>query len=137
MGTSIPLASRNIRPRKGASPPGYEDRDVAGEYRRKLGRYLSDLREAAGMAQKEVSDLTGAWHTAVSSYETERGSLPPENYVMMADAFSVDRVEFARTMLRYTNPWLYQMLFAPDDQGLAAELKAIPTRMGRAKKFSD
>ena len=106
--------------------------DIAYSYRRHIGRYLRDLRDEAGLTQAEVAKHLGVVPTTVSSFELGRGAPSPERYDALAALFGVDRAEFGRFLLRYTNPWLYDMLFESREQ---QSTKAIPERIRRRGRY--
>ena len=53
--------------------------------------------------------------------------MPPHLWEDMAKALEVDPKEFAKFMLRYTNPWAYGLIFGMTPE-LRAELNTIPER---------
>ncbi|WP_428539258.1 helix-turn-helix domain-containing protein [Rhodopila sp.] len=65
------------------------NRDIGHEERRKIGRYISDLREAKGMTQLELGDQLGVRNTYISAIELGRTSISPERYGQLADALGV------------------------------------------------
>ena len=62
--------------------------------------------------------------------EVGRSSLPPERLADVADILGVDRQDFSKTYLRWTNPWVYQLLLEPTDKKLQKELERIQPRVG-------
>lgn len=122
-----PLQRRGLTPKEDGTLPA----DVAYEYRRVIGAWLRDRRLAVGMTQREVGEALGdLGNTAVSAIEVGRSSLAPEHYEILAKIYKVDPQEFARFMLRWTNPWLYLMLLTPNDRGLRKELAGLSRRAG-------
>jgi transcriptional regulator with XRE-family HTH domain len=105
--------------------------DIAYEYRRKIGAYLRELREGADMTQDEVARHLGMGHSAVSACELGRSTISPENYEKLAQLFGTDEREMGMFLLRYTNPWLYAMVF--DDAGAKKALRLVPHRVGPDK----
>ncbi len=86
-----------------------------------MGRYIRELREAAGLTQLELAlrlDLPNA--KFISWVETGRGNLSPARADEMADILGADRKEFATRLLRFTNPYLYRTIFGDD-----AELRKL------------
>ena len=102
-------------------------RDIPHDYRRYVGQWLRDLRVQSNLRQQDVADVLGLGFTAVSAMETGRTSVPPEQYEAMANVLGVDHVEFGKTMLRYSNPWAYKMIFGADRK-LTDELSELPGR---------
>ena len=129
-----PLLGRS-GPRNGkGSPPSDLAGDIGHDYRRKVGAYLQDARLRApnaegtrGLTQAEVAHELGVWHSAVSSWEVGRASIPPERYDEIATLYGLNRKKFATFLLRYSNPWLYAMMF--HDQEAVSDIKHIPDRI--------
>lgn len=129
-----PLLGRS-GPRSGkGSTPSDLAADIGHDYRRAVGAYLQDARLRApnshgtrGLTQSEVGKELGIWHSAVSGWEVGRQSLPPERYEDLCKLYGLNRKKFAMFLLRYSNPWLYAMLF--DDKEVREELSHIPERI--------
>ena len=99
------------------------------EWRETLGQYIGDLRNERGMTGQDLADAVGMnSRQFISAIETEQTSVPPERVAAFADALKVPRAEFARTVLRYQNPWLYADI-AGLDADLAAELENVAERI--------
>lgn len=109
---------------------GDDLRDMAYEYRRAAGIRLRAIREAAGLTQRELATAMDIVPTAVSAWETGRIALAPERYARFADVFDLEHIDFAKEMLRWTNPWLYVMIFPNDAtaQDVREELASISER---------
>lgn len=103
---------------------GLHDAELAYRYRRTVGLRLAELREAAGMTQRDLSKLLDCGETAISALENGRNSLAPERYEQIATIFKLDRKEWGRFLLRYTDPRLYVLLFGVDSQRLVDDLHA-------------
>jgi len=122
---SRPLHGRNARGSTGSDL----GRDIPHDYRRKVGAWIRERRLASQLTQQDLANQLGVGFTAISAIEVGRGSVPPERYEAMADALGIDHEEFAKVMLRYSNPWAYGMLFGKDRK-LKDELKEMPERVG-------
>lgn len=93
-------------PQKGLGAAAVQD------LRREGGRWLKELRERAGLSQRQLAVKVGAEHyTFISQLETGRGRISPERYLDWAEALDVEPRAFVRTILRYYNPVTYQILF--------------------------
>lgn len=112
------------------SKPSDLTRDVAHDYRRTVGAWIQHHRSDKDLTQKELGDLIGVGPTAISAIELGRGSIPPERYEVLATVLGIPLETFGMTMLRYTNPWCYAMIFGKDDKKLRDDLETIPTRGG-------
>lgn len=86
--------------------------ELAKQLRKEQGEYLAFLRKRAGLTQAEVSKgLAYDWASVVGSHEQGDSNLPPEHYVTFANLVGVDPKEFVRNILRFHNPWAWQVLF--------------------------
>jgi len=82
------------------------------ELRREAGRWLRGLREAKGLSQRDLAQMTGTeYYTFVSQLETGRGRIPPENYLQWAKALGVEPKVFVKTLMQYYDPVTYDILF--------------------------
>ena len=104
------------------------DRDIAYDYRRVIGRYIRRLRTDAEMTQDELGKVLGMGTTGVSALETGRSVISPDRYATLADTFGVSHEGMAKFILRYTNPWLYGMLFGVGSGDLKADLNEMASR---------
>ena len=104
-------------------------RDLGYEYRRRLGAWVRQARLAVGLTQQQLADRLGVGFTAISAVENGRNNIPPERYELLAEALGVDKQDFGRLVLRWTNPWLYALLFGDGEHSLKEDLGAIPERL--------
>jgi len=89
--------------------------DTVQELRREGGRYLRELREAAGLSQRQLAALIGVeFYTFVSQIETGRGRIPPDSYRTWAKALGVEPRAFVRDLMRFYDPVTHDILFATD-----------------------
>lgn len=123
--------TRRPGPKMSASGSDGPPPEIAYEYRRIVGAYLRDRRLDADLTQRELADSLGVINTFISSYEVGRTSVPPEHFEPLGKLLGLDPVEFAKFLLRYTNPWLWLMLFDPDDKKLRIKLAKLSPRAGR------
>jgi transcriptional regulator with XRE-family HTH domain len=83
--------------------------------RRKGGQYVKSLRVAAEMTQRELALKIGLdYYTFISQIENGQGRVPPDLYAAFADALEVDRREFVREILKFYDPFTYQILFTSE-----------------------
>jgi len=83
--------------------------------RDRAGVWLRDLRERRGLSQRELAARVGAeYYTFISRLETGRGRVPPDHYLIWAQALGIDKREFVRTLMSFYDPVTYGILF---DQG--------------------
>ncbi len=89
--------------------------DSVRELRREGGRYLRDLRETAGLSQRQLATLIGVeFYTFVSQIETGRGRIPPDSYRTWAKALGVEPRSFVRELMRFYDPITHDILFTMD-----------------------
>lgn len=90
--------------------------------RRKGGRYLKELRIAAGLTQREVAEALGMKHyTFVSQMEAGKGRLPTDLYQDFADVVGIDVKNLAKNCLKFWDPYTYAALFKEDVQRVLDE----------------
>src|SRR5262249_58631532 len=86
------------------------------ELRREAGRWLKELREAQGLSQRSLADLVGAeYYTFISQLESGRGRIPPDRYLVWAQALGVDPRRFHCTLLRSYDPGTHAILFEDEN----------------------
>ena len=79
---------------------------------REAGRWLRELREQRGLSQRDLAPLVGAKHyTFISQIENGRCRIPPERYLIWADALGVDPRELVQGLLPYYDPVTYGIIF--------------------------
>lgn len=120
---TYPMARRTGQGVRASDPA----RDFGAEYRRHVGQFISEKRLARGMTQLQLAKLLGMRDTAVSAIELGRNSLPPERAGELADALNISRKSFAKFLLRYTNPWLFSLMFPTELP--EAEIGLLPERV--------
>jgi transcriptional regulator with XRE-family HTH domain len=82
------------------------------DLRREGGRWLKELRERAGLSQRELAAKVGAeYYTFISQLETGRGRIPPDRYTQWAEALGVSARDFVRELMRYYDPLTHGILF--------------------------
>ena len=80
--------------------------------RREGGRWLKSLRERAGLSQRDLAHRIGAeYYTFISQLETGRGRVPPDRYLLWAQALGVEPQAFVRELMRYYDPLTHAILF--------------------------
>ncbi len=110
--------------------------DLAYVYRRKVGYRVRYLRLEADMTQRQLAEHLDIGETAISALELGRSTVSPERYSQLADLFGLDKGEWGKWLLRYTDPYLYALMFQDEvDAQLAADLKSLAatTRMNRTR----
>jgi transcriptional regulator with XRE-family HTH domain len=102
-------------------------RNQPARNRELIGAYLKEKRMALGLSQAELLDRIGseAWFTSWSAIEIGQRNLPPQSWKAVRDALGIDHDEFIQIMMRYTNPWAYELIYG-STPALKAELAMIP-----------
>lgn len=82
------------------------------DLRNQAGQWLRELREQCGLSQRDLATKVGAeYYTFISQLETGRGRIPPDRYLVWANALEVDLQEFVRKLMSYYDPVTYGILF--------------------------
>ena len=102
--------------------------DLAYEYRKTIGNRIRNLRIEKGLTQRELGDLIDLTPTGLSALELGRSSVSPERYAHLADVFKLSRTDWGKWLLRYTDPYLYALMFGDTDPKLREDLNALDAR---------
>ena len=97
------------------------------ELRKEAGRWLRQLREARGLSQRDLATMVGTeYYTFISQLETGRGRIPPDKYIVWAQALGIEPREFVLHLMRYYDPVTYDIVFGAtdEDKGPEADAKA-------------
>lgn len=80
--------------------------------RKEAGHYLRRLREAAKLTQHQVAQRVGIeYYTMISQVERGASRVPPDRLQSWAEALGVDTREFTKRLLRYYDPYSWQIIF--------------------------
>src|SRR5215510_2994564 len=75
------------------------------QLRNQAGAWLWELREKRGLSQRELAERVGAeYYTFISQLEAGRGRIPPDRYLVWANALGVEPREFVRILMSYYDP---------------------------------
>lgn len=86
--------------------------DEAQRLRVECGRWLKDLREQAGLSQRELAIAVGLeYYSFISQIESGKGKVPPSHFEAWAAAVHLPPREFARELLRFYEPLYYKLVF--------------------------
>jgi transcriptional regulator with XRE-family HTH domain len=106
---------------------------MALEWRLALADYIREARRLKGMTQAELATAIGVNNFQfISGIENGRTSIPPERQRILADVLGIDRAEFAKVVMRYSNPWMYADVYG-EDAKLRAELRVAPERLNKRR----
>lgn len=84
----------------------------AAKLRKEAGVYLKRAREKADMTQQALAkELAFEYYTMISQVEVGKARVPPDKMIPWAKALGVPPQEFAKTLLRYYDPFMWQALF--------------------------
>ncbi|WP_363351391.1 helix-turn-helix transcriptional regulator [Methylocystis echinoides] len=88
------------------------------ELRREGGRWLRSLREQAGVSQRDFARLVDTeYYTFISQVKNGRGRIPPDRYFLWASALKIEPRAFVKTLMKYYDPIVYQILFDDECDG--------------------
>jgi|SRR5262245_7279395 len=87
------------------------------QLRNQAGEWLRELRERRGLSQRQLAQKVGAeYHTFISQVENGRGRIPPDGYLIWANALGVEPREFVRALMSYYDPATYNIVFGDGSQ---------------------
>lgn len=93
------------------------------------GIWLRGIRDDAGVSQKELARILGfEYYTFISQLENGRGRIPANKYREYAEALGVDGKVFAKSLLKFYEPFIYSMLFEDEPRS-----RPMPTAVRPAK----
>lgn len=94
------------------------DLNQANLLRQECGRWLRDLREKAGLSQRELAAAMGLeYYSFISQIESGKGKIPPSHFEAWASAVKVAPRAFARELLRFYEPLYYGLIFGANEAG--------------------
>jgi transcriptional regulator with XRE-family HTH domain len=80
--------------------------------RKRAGQYIKSLREKAEMSQNELAKAIGfEYYTMISQIELGKVRLPADRQLAAAEALKADPQEFVRSLLRFYDPYTWEILF--------------------------
>lgn len=87
------------------------------ELRVEAGVWLRNLRDEADISQKVMARMLGLeYYTFISQLENGRGRIPQNRYRDWAHVLEIDEKKFAKTLLKYYEPVIYEMLYGEEAQ---------------------
>ena len=96
------------------------EREELLRHRREGGLWLREMREKAGLSQRELAAAVGAdYYSFVSQLESGKGRVPVAQVELWARALKVPRSVFARGLLKHYDPITYDMLFGDEEASVA------------------
>jgi len=99
------------------------------------GRWLRELREKRGLSQRDLAQKVGAeYYTFISQLEHGRGRIPPDRYLLWADALGVEPREFVRGLMAYYDPVTYGIIFGPQIKEKESAGKSAAARSANPAK---
>ena len=106
--------------------PQRRDAPVTLELRRQAGRWLKQLREEAGLSQRQLAMKVGSdYYTFISQLESGRGRIPPDKYLVWAEALNLDARGFVKEIMHFYDPVTFDILFGNQtDSGMTAAPRA-------------
>jgi len=87
----------------------------AAKLRKEAGAYVRQLRKTAGLTQQQVAKALGLdYYTMVSQMELGKTRVPPDRLFQMAEVLGVEPKVFAKRLLKYYDPYMWQILFGTE-----------------------
>jgi len=86
--------------------------------RKRGGLMLKSLRNQMGYTQRELAEKCELdYYTFISQIEAGVGKIPPQKLKIFASALGVKPMAFAREILKYYDPVMFEILFgtSPDE----------------------
>jgi len=113
----------------------YTNPQRRSEHTRKLreqaGLWLRKMRERRGLSQRELAARIGAeYYTFVSQLENGYGRVPPDRYIVWAEALGLAPEEFVRALMSYYDPVTFGIVFgkeAPPQPKAARKRGPVPS----------
>jgi Zn-dependent peptidase ImmA (M78 family)/DNA-binding XRE family transcriptional regulator len=81
-----------------------------------IGERLTEVREARGLAQTALSELTGIKSQSISHYEQGRQSPSPEALAQLCDTLQVPESYFRHTYPNYSSAGIFFSAYKPQDR---------------------
>src|SRR4030095_12364517 len=94
--------------------------------RDQAGRWLRELSEKRGLSQRDLAQKVGAeYYTFISQLEHGRGRIPPDRYLLWADALGGEPRDFVQGLMSFYDPMTYNIIFGrmPRLESLATNSK--------------
>jgi transcriptional regulator with XRE-family HTH domain len=105
------------------SNPQRRSDKLTQKLRVEAGRWLRELREKRELTQRELAQRVGAeYYTFISQLENGRGRIPPDRYLVWAEALEIPPREFVRSLMYYYDPVTYQIIFATGPQDRSSKV---------------
>jgi predicted transcriptional regulator len=93
----------------------YSNKGDAKKLRKMGGRWLRSLRESFELTQVEVARHLGyGYYTFIGQIELGRSRIPPADWKKWAALYGVSNRRFAMQMLKYYDPYVYEMILEGD-----------------------
>ncbi len=87
------------------------------------------------MSQRDLAQKVGAeYYTFISQLEHGRGRIPPDRYLLWADALGVEPREFVRGLMAYYDPVTYNIIFGRGPQIKVSTSKSSAAQSANATK---
>ena len=91
--------------------------ESAHDLRKKAGAWLRERRCELGLSQRELaSRVSMDYYTFISQIEAGRGRVPADKLRDWAIALEMEHREFAYNIMRYYDPYTFEMLFDSGDK---------------------
>ena len=86
--------------------------ETTADLRKQAGAWLRARRCELGLSQRELaSRVEMEYYTFISQIEAGRGRVPAERMLDWSVALEMDPKQFAMHLMKYYDPYMYNMLF--------------------------
>ena len=86
--------------------------DSSVDLRKEAGAWLRARRIELGLSQRELAvRVNMEYYTFISQIEAGRGRIPPDRMLDWAEALEMDPKEFAIKLMKYYDPYTFEMVF--------------------------
>ena len=84
----------------------------SNELRKQAGAWLRSRRCELGLSQRELAvRVNMEYYTFISQIEAGRGRVPADRIRIWAEALEIDGREFAKNLMRFYDPYTYELIF--------------------------
>jgi len=115
--------------------PQRRSEKLTQQLRNKAGDWLRELREKRGLSQRQLAQQVGTGYTFISQLENGRCRIPPDVYLVWANALGVQPRLFVRALMSYYDPATYSIVFGDGSHfELATANARRPTQSANADR---
>lgn len=103
---------------------GHGSREAKAE----IGAVIRDLREQAGLTQRQLGDMVELAASQISDIERGERFPEPRRMAAFAQALHVNRVEWGKLLLEHSDPFTYALIYGQEK--VQARIEALGGHIG-------